>query len=85
MKFPPHEAALFLTHNEHLNYYRTVEQAIADGDHGYNEGDWITHEEMQKAIATNECWFIQWYPNTPVGFCIASASTLEALLAYVNE
>jgi hypothetical protein len=36
---------------------------------------------MQRAIATDELWTMQWYPETPVGFCVLHASTLAALLA----
>jgi hypothetical protein len=76
---PAHKASLTIHHNNHLDYYVTVEQAIADEDFGYC--DWVSDEEKQKAIDTNEAWFIQWYPETPVGFCVMAASTLPALLA----
>ena len=81
MQFPRHEASLHLTHNEHKSYYRTVKEAIDDNDHGYREEAWISEEEMQKAIETNDCWTLQWYPHTPVGFCILSAHSLDKLLA----
>lgn len=81
MKFPKH-ISLFLTHNEHKNYYRTVAQSIADGDNGYDDC-WVSEEQKQKAIDTDECWTLQWYPITPVGFCIMSAADLDALLEAV--
>jgi hypothetical protein len=68
MKFPRHEASLTLTHNDHKSYYQTVVQAIADDSHGYQADCWISEEQKQKAIETNECWTLQWYPDTPVGF-----------------
>lgn len=80
MQFPKHEASLHLTHNEHKSYYRTVAEAIKDGDHGYTEDDWVSPEQMQKAIETNECWTLQWYPRTPVGFNLMSAADLDVLL-----
>ena len=79
MKFPDHKAGLFLTHNEHLNYYRTVAQSIDEGDHGYQ--DWVSDEQKEKAIATNDCWFLQWYPESPVGFCLMAAADIDVLLA----
>lgn len=83
--WPRHEASLHLTHNDHKSYYLTVAQAIADGDHGYSEDCWISPEQKQKAIETNECWTLQWYPDTPVGFCILSAADLDALLAAARD
>lgn len=80
MNFPKHEASLHLTHNQHKAYYRTVAEAIDDGDHGYVD-DWVSEEQKQKAIETNECWTLQWYPATPVGFCMLAAADLDVLLA----
>jgi hypothetical protein len=76
--FPKHEAALFLTHNEHKSYYKTVLQEIEDEAHGYR--DWVSEEQKLKAIETNECWVLQWYPNTPIGFCLLAAADLDVLL-----
>ena len=80
MEWPRHEASLHLTHNEHKSYYRTVAESVADGDHGYDQRCWVSAEQMQKAIETNDCWTLQWYPDTPVGFCILSAADLNVLL-----
>lgn len=83
MDFPKHNASLHLTHNQHKAYYWDVEEAILQGEHGY--GDFISEEQKAKAIETNECWIMQWYPNSPVGFCIIAAADLDALLAYALE
>lgn len=85
MNWPRHEASLHLTHNDHKSYYLTVAQAIESGDHGYTDDCWISPEQKQKAIDTNECWTLQWYPNTPVGFHILSAANLDLLLIKANE
>lgn len=85
MDFPAHKASMHLVHNDHLSYYSTVENAVLQEDHGYAEDCWISEEQKQKAIATNECWYIQWYPETPVGFCCKSAADLALLLAFVKE
>ena len=79
MQFPKHEASLRLTHNDHKSYYQTVAESIEAGDHGYR--DWVSEEQKRKAIDTNECWFVQWYSDTPVGFCIMAAADLDVLLA----
>lgn len=80
IKWPKHEASLYLTHNEHKSNYQTVQKAIDAGDHGYEDDCWVSPEQRQKAIDTNDCWSLQWYPKTPVGFCILSAADLDVLL-----
>lgn len=62
IEWPAHKASSHLTHNQHLAYYRTVAEAIEDEDHGMD--DWVSEEQKQKAIATNDCWTLQWYPET---------------------
>lgn len=83
--FPPHECELILSHNSHKSYYRTVVQSIEDGDHGYTDDCWVSPEQKAKAIETNDCWSIQVYPNTPVGFYNMTASDLDVLLAAARE
>jgi hypothetical protein len=80
IEFPKHEAGLWLMHNDHKSVYRTVQQAINMEDHGYTLGCWVSPEQRQKAIDTNECWTLQWYPQTPNGSCILSAADLDVLL-----
>lgn len=71
---PTHKAGLHLTHNEHRCYYQSVEQFGKDGP-----ADWVSDEERERAIAADEVWCLQWYPETPVGFNAIAASSLEAL------
>lgn len=80
MKLPAHIACA-LTHNEHRLHYQTVQGAI--DDHLYEEEDWVSAEQRAKAIATNDCWTLHWYPDTPVGFCESIAADLDVLLEYV--
>lgn len=82
MKIPKHKASFHLTHNQHLVYYLTVAQSIANDDHGYQEDVWVSEEQKQKAIDTNECWTMQVYTNSPGGFFLYSACDLGALLTY---
>lgn len=82
---PRHKASLTLTHNSHKDNYSSVEEAIINEDHGYQEDCWVSDSEKSKAIEENDCWTIQWYPNTPVGFCIMTAHSLETLLKSCGE
>lgn len=82
--WPKHEASLHLTHNQHKDYYKTVQDEINDEGHGYADDCWVSPEQRQKAIDTNECWTLQWYPHTPVGFSILSAADLDVLIAASN-
>lgn len=59
----------------HLEYYPDADE----------DAEWVSDEERVKAIETNSWWSAQWYPDTPVGFCSISASSLQALLAALAE
>lgn len=76
-ELPEHKCGLYLTHNEHRNYYEKLDQFIVD--HGLVD-DFESPEALQRALDTDECWVLQWYPNTPVGFCRVAAPTLEEVL-----
>lgn len=81
MNLPAHKCGLSLTHNEHLNYYMTAAGWIAEHD-----GDeWQSDEAKARAIATGQIWVLQWYPDTPVGFCRVAAPTFEELIAFANS
>lgn len=82
MKFPEHKCGLFLSHNEHRDYYEKVGQRITDLE---LEGDFESPEAMARSIATDELWVLQWYPDTPVGFYRVAAPTLEEVLKLANE
>ena len=83
MKFPKHEASLHLCHNEHKSNYETVLENILYRDDDFYH--WVSVEQRQKAIDANDFWYIQWYPDTPVGFHCVAAADLDVLLDYVNE
>lgn len=75
---PPHKASLHLEHNPHLGYLQSVEQWDEEQE---KWADWVSPDERAKAIATNEIWTLQWYPETPIGFHALAASSLAALMA----
>ena len=85
MIFPKHKAGLYLTHNEHKDYYETV--AVRVGYHPSidDEHYWVSPEDKQKSIDTNELWELQWYPDTPVGFHKVCGSTLDIVLKRALE
>jgi hypothetical protein len=83
--FPAHKCELALLHNPHKNLYQTVAQAIENNEHGYKQNDWVSIEQRNKAIETNDCWMLQWYPDAPVGFCLLTACDLDVLLRKASE
>lgn len=84
MKFPEHKCGLFLTHNEHRDYYQPLSQWIEEHSQDGDE-PWGSPEQKQKCLDTDELWELHWYPNTPVGFLVVWAATLEELLTFANE
>lgn len=82
MNFPRHKCGLYLTHNQHRDYY----QGLAEYLEETKERDyWADPQDRESAIATGELWELQWYPDTPVGFIVIRASTLERLLAFAEK
>jgi hypothetical protein len=47
--------------------------------------EWASEDERLKAIKENSVWTIQWYPDTPVGFCCVGASTFEAAARFALD
>lgn len=80
MQLPKHRCGLHLCHNEHKNYYQSVEEFVLG-----SLFDWKDEEAKQRAIATDEIWTLQWYPNTPVCCYCVAAPTLEELLEFANS
>lgn len=64
MIFPRHACGLHLTHNQHKDYYESIEQYFKNP---WMEDIEITDEEKQLMIDSNEIWELQWYPDTPIG------------------
>jgi len=77
-QLPKHNCGLYLEHNPHKDCYEDVETFTLLDD------SWVSPEECQKAIISNELWTLQWYPDTPIGFHRVMASTLEAILSAVQ-
>ena len=69
---PEHKCGLYLEHNSHKDVYETIEESC-------DPGDFVSEKEWLKAVEDNSVWRLQWYPDTPIGFYIVCASTLEAV------
>lgn len=76
---PDHKCSLTITHNEHLDIYQTAGQVIHEQDLVF-ESD----EQKKRAMATNELWIMQWYPETPIGFNRVAAPTLSELVKFAH-
>ena len=76
MRLPRH-ISLSIEHNEHRGGgYTSVEDYLDFND----ISEWAAEGERERAIATQELWTCQWYPDTPVGSCLLSAASLDVLL-----
>ncbi len=80
MNFPFHKCGLFLSHNEHRDYYQKAEDWIKETDY-----HWKDEESKMRAISNDEVWTLHWYPDTPIGSYSVAAPTLEELLEFANE
>lgn len=81
MTFPKH-IHLSIDHNEHHAYYETIEEFVA---HSNLLELFENREDYARSILNDEIWTIQWYPNTPVGFNLVAASSLEKALEMCNR
>lgn len=86
--FPDHKAGLSLEHDPHKSYHQTVKQwweEMADGHGLMDSSEWVSEEQKQLAFQFNDIWVLQWYPDTPVGFCRLLAYDLNTLLKAARE
>ncbi|WP_462118122.1 hypothetical protein [Methylorubrum extorquens] len=79
--FPHHESSLKLIHNDHRSCHITVAQAAERGHPVYKDEQWVSPEQKTKAVATDECWTLQWYADAVASYHTPSAADLDALLA----
>lgn len=61
-----------------------VATMVAEDENYSDLSDWISQEDRDKAVANNGIWTLQWYPNTPVGFCTIHGSSLQVLVDSFN-
>lgn len=78
LKLPEHKASLQITHNQHKDYYESVESYTSD--FGPDRESWVSEDQKKKSLETQELWELQWYPLTPIGsYCLWGAD-LEVLM-----
>jgi hypothetical protein len=73
-------SSINITYNDHSVNYMDAATAISDGSYGYVE--WVSEDEKVLASEKNSVWVLQWYPNTPIGFCAVAASSFAVCLAH---
>lgn len=83
MEFPKHKCGLYLTHNQHKDYYENISEYL--NNDLFDDEYFVSIEDKKKCIDTNELWELQWYPDTPVGFYKVCGSTLEIVLKKALE
>lgn len=69
--------SLSISHNDHHNMYLSVADTLDDSQGYYRE---VNGEERKKMIATDTIWTLHIYPDTPVGFNVYHAASLDAAI-----
>lgn len=82
--FPKH-TALSIMHNENKLRYHTVAEEVQFSPEYFADENWVSKEDKQQAIDTNDLWTMHLYPNTPVRFEVLHAATLDNLLKVLAE
>lgn len=78
---PAHKCSLSITHNQHKDYYESLEAYLKDND---GCKGWQDERARLRAISTNEIWEMQWYPHTPIGSHKIYAPTLVELMQFAD-
>lgn len=78
-RLPAHKCSLSIVHNDHLDSYGTIEDELEFVESN-GPIEWATPTSRERAIATNSLWRLQWYPETPIGFCAIYGATLEEVV-----
>lgn len=69
---PEHKFGLYLSNNHHKLIGETIQEC-------YDAKDFVSPEEYIKAIDENSVWVLGWYPETPIGYHVMAASSLQAI------
>jgi hypothetical protein len=76
-------SSLSITCNNQNSSYETVAKAL-ENENWFSDEDFVPGEK-EKCVATNTIWTLQYYPSTPVGFCLIHASTWQAIADHVMK
>ena len=90
---PQHNAGLTIEHNPNRSLHETVKTYVENLITSAN--DWtrdeyiddffVSKELFYKAIATNELWRADWYPDYSHASCSLKAADLSELLSGLSE
>ena len=82
MLFGQHSSLTIGFNDDHAcNYVKAKDWDQYDAGNDDCRIDWVSEDERAMAVENNTVWTLQWYPNTPVGFCCIGASSLSTLIA----
>lgn len=77
---PKHSVSLTIEHNPHKLNYESVEVYLSRSLVVFR-----SERDKDEAIALDELWTLQWYPDTPVGFQSIAAQRLYDLLVFAQS
>lgn len=78
----PHKGGLSIEHNPYCGMDQPIREYIEDNDIA---SDFENAESMEIAVSTDSLWIMQWYPDTPVGFCRVAGPTLQDILRLATK
>lgn len=84
MKFPKH-LHLTIEHNPHKAFYMSAKEYLEEEYKQITIDEFVSEADMKECKESNDFWTLQWYPDTPVGFCTIYATTLEKCLSFAND
>lgn len=90
--FLPRHVSIHIHHDPHKGSYESVQQYLRGKDHvnegpsdGFDESEWLSRDDFKASVSEDSLWEIQWYPNSPVGFCTVYGSTFENAVICANQ
>lgn len=72
-------SSLTISFNDFACNYVDARTAVEEGI--VPDDGWVSDAERERALERNSIWEVQWYPDTPVGFNVVRASSIEAAVA----
>lgn|GEM_PF-2208076 len=72
---PERKCSLHITHNQHRDYYQSVEDYLADRQAHPDE---VLGRDVM--VATDTVWELQVYPETPIGSYTIFGPTLASVI-----
>ncbi len=73
------KSGVFIDYNRHRNYYETVEEYVTDWGNGEMRQE-IPDHVFNEMVKRDTVVFVQFYPNTPIGFFTVWHYDIEAAI-----